>query len=306
MIKDWFRRLWRRQDDNTCRDDSVDPVVDVSGRVIRVPAAVWAREGREASLGPRILVADDNRTNRMVLSHILELAGYSVTTTANGNEALEQLKRVSYRLAILDMHMPGLTGASVIRRFRHSHPNSGIPIIILTANDSMHSRLESADAGADGYLSKPVRAELLRDTVERLIRESRVEVFPGSRDAAGGGEDIPVLDMSVIDELRQLYHSPAVIADVIREHEDVGRHLLTRIARACEYQQQAVFREAVHELKVNASNIGGQALMQACTEVEACGTNDFVLRHQEMQARLKAAFEQTGEALRHCQIEFER
>jgi CheY-like chemotaxis protein len=289
MFQDWIRRLWRGQGRAAETTEPAEIQADSSGRVINVSPAVWGREGRAAPTGPRILVADDNRTNRMVLSHILEQAGYNVTTTASGHEALEQLSRVSYRLAILDMHMPGMTGASVIRRFRTTHPRSTIPIVILTANDTLLSRRESADAGADGYLSKPVRAELLRDTVERLIRESGVEVLPGSR-APDDRAETPVLDMTVIEELRQLYHDPSVVTDVIREHEDVGRHLLARIARACEYQQQAVFREAVHELKVNASNIGGQWLMEACTRVENCTTTEFLQRNAQLQADLKEAF----------------
>jgi len=119
--------------------------------------------------GLDILVADDNGTNRKIISKILERGGHRVGLVGNGDEALDLLENKRFDLAILDMYMPvmgGLEAAKIYRVTANHEPQ--MPIIILTANATVEARRESVEAGIDAFLTKPIDALTLLDTVARL------------------------------------------------------------------------------------------------------------------------------------------
>jgi DNA-binding response OmpR family regulator len=108
----------------------------------------------------RILVAEDDRALRDVLQRGLREAGYVVDVAADGEQALANLTAVEYEVAVLDWRMPGLSGIEVIESTR----TAGVftPILLLTARDTPHDRVEGLNAGADDYLVKPFEfAELI-------------------------------------------------------------------------------------------------------------------------------------------------
>ena len=118
----------------------------------------------------RILVVDDVATNRVVLKVTLKAARYEVLLAASGAEALEIAAREKPDVAILDMVMPGMSGAETCRRLRADPATSGIPAIIVTATDDQASRLEGLSAGADDFLTKPVEEVALLARVRSLLR----------------------------------------------------------------------------------------------------------------------------------------
>lgn len=267
------------------------------GRVVSVAPWLW---GRSEAKRPRILVADDNRTNLMIVRRMLEQAGYDVQLAETGDEALDRLYAGGYRLAVLDMHMPGLDGTTVVRQYRAMRPRSRLPIIVLTANASFGAQQECADAGADAYLSKPVTAADLLAEVERLLQDSQVEALAPRVAAVGAaaasvGE---VLDLSVLAELDRLYGDPREMAQVVSQYEHEGRDLLGKIAQACDSRSHPAFCDAVHALKGNAANIGGSRLMEVCQKAEAGGLVGFLRERRELLAQLQTAFEETLGALR--------
>ncbi|UCH52453.1 MAG: response regulator, partial [Pseudomonadota bacterium] len=244
------------------------------GRVVSVAPWLW---GRAEPKRPRILVADDNRTNLMIVRRMLEKAGYEVQLAETGDEALDQLFAGNYRLAILDMHMPGLDGTSVLRQYRAMRPRSRLPIIVLTANVSFDAQRECAEAGADAYLSKPVTAADLLAEVERLLHDTEIErVMPQASPSESANADGEVLDLSVLGELDRLYGDPREMSQVVVEYEREGLNLLARITQACDARNHPAFCDAVHALKGNAANMGGTRLMEACQQAEEGGLTHFL------------------------------
>jgi two-component system sensor histidine kinase RpfC len=267
------------------------------GRVVSVAPWLW---GRSEGKRPRILVADDNRTNLMIVRRMLEQAGYDVQLAETGDEALDRLYAGGYRLAVLDMHMPGLDGTTVVRQYRAMRPRSRLPIIVLTANASFDAQRECADAGADAYLSKPVTAADLLAEVERLLQDNQVEAL-APRVAANGAPATSVgevLDLSVLAELDRLYGDPREMAQIVAQYEREGRDVLGRIVQACDTRSHPAFCDAVHALKGNAANIGGSRLMEVCQKAEGGGLVSFLREREEVLAQLQAAFEETLAALR--------
>lgn len=118
----------------------------------------------------RILVVDDNADILANVGEYLRCQGWDTGTCRDGAEALERLARESWDLLILDLGLPGLDGMSVCRRLR-SQGNS-MPILMLTARDTVDDRVEGLTAGADDYLVKPFSLRELAARVEALLRRS--------------------------------------------------------------------------------------------------------------------------------------
>jgi diguanylate cyclase (GGDEF)-like protein len=128
------------------------------------------------ALGHRVLVVDDDRNLRKIISTNLELAGYEVATAVDGREALTKIEAAVPDLVLLDLMMPHMDGYEVAKRVR-SHPNptiANVPIIILTAKGETEDKLRGFEAGADDYITKPFGPKELLARVRAKIR--RVEV----------------------------------------------------------------------------------------------------------------------------------
>jgi diguanylate cyclase (GGDEF)-like protein len=124
----------------------------------------------------RVLVVDDDRNLRKIISTNLELANYQVTAAADGAEALEQIEIVQPDIVLLDLMMPHMDGYEVARRIRaHHNPTvANVPIIMLTAKSETEDKLRGFEAGADDYMTKPFGPQELLARVRAKIR--RVEV----------------------------------------------------------------------------------------------------------------------------------
>jgi len=118
----------------------------------------------------RIVLADDNRSNQMLLARILQDAGHLVSMVARGDEAYDLMSGGNVDLALLDLNMPEMSGPDATKLFRAGETGSGkrLPIIILSADATAAARDESLAAGANDYITKPVTADMLLATIERI------------------------------------------------------------------------------------------------------------------------------------------
>lgn len=119
--------------------------------------------------GIRILLAEDNEGNILATGDYLRNYGYEVLIARNGREAVEMTRDEKPALILMDIQMPVLDGLEAIRRIRKT--GERVPIIALTALAMSSDRTRCLEAGADHYLSKPVRLSELRQTIEGCLRE---------------------------------------------------------------------------------------------------------------------------------------
>jgi CheY-like chemotaxis protein len=139
------------------------------------------RDELEGSPG-RILVADDQEMNRMLLRHYLEAEGFAVTGVACGEEVMEALDRRPLPAAVLlDVLMPGADGFEVCRRIKSDPATLAIPVVLVTGLDNRSDRARAAAAGADDYLPKPLNRK-------RLVARVRALVGAAARDPLGATE----------------------------------------------------------------------------------------------------------------------
>lgn len=131
-----------------------------------------------------ILIAEDNPVNRELLRELLEMRGYAVLETCNGEEAMEQLQKAQPDILLLDLNMPILDGYGTIERIR-KHPRfRTLPVLAVTAYAMRGDREKILAAGFDGYLSKPIDPTSLHQELQRLF----IKQAPGAQvNAAGQG-----------------------------------------------------------------------------------------------------------------------
>ncbi len=114
-------------------------------------------------VGRRVLVADDDATVRDVVARVLEAAGASVVTAADGREAEAELGADQFDLVVLDLEMPGRTGVDVLASMS---AEDGPVVLVLSG--SLDAEASALDAGAEAFIVKPVRAARLLDVAVRL------------------------------------------------------------------------------------------------------------------------------------------
>lgn len=119
----------------------------------------------------RILVTEDDEVLSDSLIRAMTAAGYAVDHAADGELALAMLLDGAYDLAILDINLPRMDGLSVLRQVRAA--KIGIPVIVLTARDTVKDRVLGLDLGADDYLTKPFSLDELEARVRALLRRGR-------------------------------------------------------------------------------------------------------------------------------------
>ncbi len=121
-----------------------------------------------------ILIADDGRVMRTVLSRKLTEAGYIVSESSGGLEALELIDTAGpFDLLILDISMPDLSGLEVLKKIRETRSATDFPVIMATANDENEDIVEAFDRGANDYVTKPINFPVLLARIDTHLRLKR-------------------------------------------------------------------------------------------------------------------------------------
>lgn len=124
---------------------------------------------------PHLLVVDDDRRIRMLLSRYLTAEGYRVTTAESAADARAKLGGLSFDLLILDVMMPGETGLELARSIR---TGSSVPILMLTARSEKQDRIDGLETGADDYVVKPFEPRELSLRVASILRRTQPAAAP--------------------------------------------------------------------------------------------------------------------------------
>jgi len=125
---------------------------------------------------PHLLIVDDDRRIRDLLSRFLAGEGYRVTTADNAAVARAKLKGLSFDLLILDVMMPGESGFDFAKAIRAA--GNDIPILMLTARDATESRIQGLEIGADDYLSKPFEPRELSLRIASILKRTQPAAQP--------------------------------------------------------------------------------------------------------------------------------
>ena len=123
----------------------------------------------------RLLVVDDNKVNRLLLTRSLELQGHRVATAENGRVALEMLRREAFDLMLLDMEMPEMDGFQVLEQLFKDLQLRDLPVIVTSSLEGVESVVRCIELGAADYLSKPVNPVLLKARINASLEKKRLQ-----------------------------------------------------------------------------------------------------------------------------------
>src|SRR5438132_5622813 len=125
--------------------------------------------------GPaRLLVVDDNKVNRLLLTRSLELQGHSVASAENGRVALEMLRRDGFDLVLLDMEMPEMDGFQVLEQLVKDLQLRDLPVIVTSSLEGITNVVRCIELGAEDYLTKPVNPVLLKARIGASLEKKRL------------------------------------------------------------------------------------------------------------------------------------
>ena len=159
---------------------------------------------------PKVLVVDDEASIRALLSATLRLTGFDVKVASGGREALAAAAEYAPDLVVLDVMMPDLDGFEVAQRLRSGQ--RPVPVLFLTARDSVEDRISGLTVGADDYVAKPFSLEEVVLRLRGLLRRTGVT-------EAGAGTELVVGDLVLDEETREVRRGGAAIDLTATEFE---------------------------------------------------------------------------------------
>ena len=167
-----------------------------------------AERANVATSKGRVLIVDDEANARSALAELLDDAGYSVSTAADGRTALLQLEQVDPDVVLTDLKMPGMDGLSLIERGRRMSPHT--TFVVMTAFATIDTAVKAIKLGAESYLTKPLELDAVMAIVDRALDRTRL-----SREAA---------------QLRERFEDRFQLGNILGEHPSMQR-LMKNIAQ---------------------------------------------------------------------------
>ncbi len=250
----------------------------------------------------RILVADDQSANLMVLRRLLEKAGHRAHIVDHGEDVLDALEAQGFDAVITDLHMPGVSGLEVIKQAAVMEAGRRrTPFIVLTADATEKARQECERVGAFAYLTKPIVVERLLENLAAIAEgatrpagDNAAEPVPGP----ATGHDMSVISQQIIDELREMGFGEEFVKRFLDECARDARKCIADLEAAGSEARWDEFRDACHALKGTASNMGAVRLADNASNGMRLATAQLVADWRGIVQSQRQQLEQALTALR--------
>jgi two-component system, sensor histidine kinase and response regulator len=241
----------------------------------------------ELAPGLKVLLVEDNAVNRLLVRKLLEKHGHKVILAENGRQAIDAIAREVPDLVLMDVQMPVMDGLEAIRIIRTSEQSSGhhLPIIALTAHAMKGDRERCLDAGADEYLTKPIRTTELFAAVARIKSPLSKPVAPIVQTAQTVASfspavfDLPAAldrigDKDTLEELARLF-TPAC------------QQLMDEIRRALAASDGDALLRAAHTLQGSSASLGAPGIARASQELQKLASSEHWIAARAVFAGLE-------------------
>jgi two-component system sensor histidine kinase RpfC len=272
------------------------------------PAASAPAAKMPAAIVPakRILVAEDNLTNLVLLQELLKIDHHDVTTCTSGMAALDLLAKHDFDLLVLDYNLGDMDGIRVLQTYHFGRLNPA-PALFLTADATAQTTAQLKAAGAAGVLHKPVNLSALRAGLARVfLAPAEGETEPAAERAEAAKSERPALkvvpidplDHDIIEELRSVNNQPGFLATLLLHAEN-------DIARSCELlikaladRSYATIPNVAHALKGVSANVGAIRLAKLAHGLMNLPSEEIDAARDRLAADLREWSKATIQALR--------
>ena len=225
----------------------------------------------------RILVAEDNMANQMVILGILEKMGHIANAVADGSEAVKALETIPYDLVLMDIQMPEMDGfeaSAVIRDATSRVRDHTIPILALTAHTMPEDREKCLAAGMNGYITKPVNTKSIADAIANISLSISATVHQDKNKKIQTSEPIVVFDSKAFAD--RLSGDGALIREVVNVFLEETPKSMRALDKFIKQRQKDDAARWAHTIKGSAANVGGNQFRAVAARIEtACNSADW-------------------------------
>ena len=241
---------------------------------------------RVSSRPARIVLTEDHPINQRLAIKLLTKWGHTVVVAENGRKALEILEKDPFDLVLMDLQMPEMDGleATKLIRQKEKATQEHIPIIAMTAHAMKKDREECLEAGMDGYVTKPLDAKILFETIERIYSPRR-ELAPVALRTEPKRWRV---DREGI--LARVEGDTTLLKEVTHLFLEDAPKVLARIKESIRRNDPKMLERAAHSLKGCISNFGATEACAAALELEVMGRKGDLTRVIDACNRLERAF----------------
>jgi len=215
--------------------------------------------------GLHVLLVEDNEFNRQLATALLMQAGITVSSAADGIEALQALQQQTYDAVLMDIQMPNMDGLEATRRIRGNPALAGLPIIAMTANVMAGDRERCLAAGMNDYIAKPIHVDALYSILARCTHRDATAAMPIPPEQSRKTSDAPVFDpKKAIARLG----NEATYLDVLQKFIPNQGLAAQSIQSALASGDRLEAERLAHTLKGIASTIGAAHLAESARQLE--------------------------------------
>jgi PAS domain S-box-containing protein len=248
----------------------------------------------------RILMAEDNHINQMVLLAMLGRLGLVVDPVVNGAQAVEALQSINYDLVLMDCEMPQMDGYEATRRIRNAATgtlNPGIPIVAVTANAMPGDREKCLRIGMDDYLAKPIEPDELARVLAKWLGEPKLmEKRSPSKKVAPSGPG-SIFDRAGL--LKRLAGNQGLADRLVKAFlEDIPSQLCI-LRKYIDDGDATSARRQAHKLKGAAATLSAEALRAVAFEAEQAAMAGQLNKLADSMAAMEGEFERVKAVLQH-------
>jgi two-component system sensor histidine kinase RpfC len=248
----------------------------------------------------RILVADDQSANLMVMRRLLEKAGHRPHMVDDGDDVLTVIESQSFDAVIIDLHMPGASGLEVLKQTRFMEAGrKRTPFIVLTADATKDAQLECERAGAFAFMTKPVSVQKLLEKLAEVAEgvtgagQAAVEKQAAERPLSNS-----VISQHILEELREMGLGEDFVQRFLTECARDSRKCVADLDVSGSAGQWETFRDACHALKGAAGNMGAVRLAATASEGMGMHSDQLAREWVGIVRSLRQQLEQAIAALR--------
>jgi PAS domain S-box-containing protein len=233
---------------------------------------------RPAELSMRVLLAEDNPVNQALATRILEKLGHKVQVVNDGKEAIEQSRAQDFELIFMDVQMPEMDGLEATTAIRAAEVGTGkhVPIVAMTAHAMKGDREKCLSAGMDGYLSKPIRIDELKQAISEVENKRNPSQSPEQDSFQAIGKLGLLLDSVMGDRTLLIEMAELWLADSEKQERQIREGL--------DSGEAVIVERAAHALK------GSVGTFQACAAQEAAKQLEMSARSADL-VKARKAFE---------------
>ncbi|MCD4791089.1 MAG: response regulator [Bacteroidales bacterium] len=227
-----------------------------------------AKENKNIS----ILVAEDNFINLDIITGMLDLQGYTITTSATGKEALEKVHENNFDLILMDVQMPVMDGIEATQKIREYEQGKNIhtPIIAMTAHAMKGHKDKFLEIGMDDYIEKPIKASLVFETIKKYtdmkLFNKKKSIYKQEEQSENTNESCPI-DM---DELFERVTDKILAKNILEKFNNSYPETIEEIIFSIQHGKKNEIADSIHKLKGVLANLSINQAYELAVKLEGC------------------------------------